>query len=1105
MTLLFALLLSAPNAPYRPDDFTSLLLHFDEGKGSMALDASGFDNHCQVRGAKWTEGKFGKALDFRQGGVAIVPFHPSLQPSTEFTLEVWVWVEGPSEEIQRIAFRSGLYGFYLRAKSTSLLFFVNAGGKWESVSAPIPTRRWVHLAGVYDGREMRLYVGGELKARREKRGKVMEGRVPLVIGADNAEGKWQLRGMVDEIRLSLIARKKFDPAEILRFEPTTEFKEVSPESVTIQISLPRLRIGRCDAPPAIDGKLNDPVWREAARARLACAPPGQKITQPAWAYVAYDDENLFIAFRCNESRMDQIVAERRERDSDVWLDDCVEVFLMPRPETGAYFHLVVNPLGTLYDCRHDGGREVAWDSSARVATSKRRNGWDVEMAIPFERLGVRAPRPGEVWRANFCREERPHEELSAWSPVEGSFHRPERFGLLEFSLRPEVRPEEWSIVKGLLRDASGRRLAGVKVLTTGGIFRTDSLGYFEARMRKGRNLLLISDPRYELLAGEVTIKADEERLVLPPLKPINPYEYKFSLPPSPKGYWLVPVNWLDDLDPKTPSRVPSAESPVPKLETFATPGEFEPLSFVLYAQRNLKGVKVEASPLRSEVGEIPVPEVRFVVRYFRRWWYYSPPNEGAFVSRFLLKFGSLDLPAQNFCQFWLTIHVPEDAKAGVYKGKVKVAPQNAPPSEVDVSVRVLPFKLRWPPHKRHALYYWGRHTQYPEEMREGIVRKELADIRAHGARLILWSPAIRFRKVDNRIVFDYEDVREKLRLLREFGFEGPYIVWTGLNHLARLLGHKIDTRKGAGWEGLDRDERFLDIAKRALKGLLKLREEEGFPEIVVTHMDEVFSAKRLPLYIALTKAVRQIPELRVYITFHNRPRPGVAEKIRQIDPYVDIRCYHGHSVDEWLGAGHSFDELAEELRRSGDEAWTYYNPRSLDVTPEWMRIVNGIWLWLSPISVHCPWIYNSYRGSPLDDSDGHDYGFAFPVPMPRTLPRSITPFALVKSLTSVTFVTSITQIEIVPTRLWEAYREGVDDLRYLWTLECAIREHGREKPKEAEQARRWLEDLKRRILGLKIEQEQSALVKAIAENFSGEDFQRMREECARLIEALISK
>lgn len=45
---------------------------------------------------------------------------------------------------------------------------------------------------------------------------------------------------------------------------------------------------------------------------------------------------------------------------------------------------------------------------------------------------------------------------------------------------------------------------------------------------------------------------------------------------------------------------------------------------------------------------------------------------------------------------WINVHVPETAKAGVYRGRVTIRPQNTPPTTLNLSVRVLPFVLDRP-------------------------------------------------------------------------------------------------------------------------------------------------------------------------------------------------------------------------------------------------------------------------------------------------------------------------------------------------------------------------------------------------------------------------
>lgn len=105
----------APSGPYGRDAFTSLLLHFDEGRGSTTADGGEFGIAASLRGATWAEGRFGGGLDCRKGTVAVA-MHPALAPADQVTVEAWVWVERASEDLQRIAYRSGVYGLYLGAR-----------------------------------------------------------------------------------------------------------------------------------------------------------------------------------------------------------------------------------------------------------------------------------------------------------------------------------------------------------------------------------------------------------------------------------------------------------------------------------------------------------------------------------------------------------------------------------------------------------------------------------------------------------------------------------------------------------------------------------------------------------------------------------------------------------------------------------------------------------------------------------------------------------------------------------------------------------------------------------------------------------------------------
>lgn len=69
-----------------------------------------------------------------------------------------------------------------------------------------------------------------------------------------------------------------------------------------------------------------------------------------------------------------------------------------------------------------------------VRTSAEAGRWVVECKIPFQELdGRSAPRDGERWRVNFCRDADSLSRYSAWAFPAGDLHRTERFGEIVFS------------------------------------------------------------------------------------------------------------------------------------------------------------------------------------------------------------------------------------------------------------------------------------------------------------------------------------------------------------------------------------------------------------------------------------------------------------------------------------------------------------------------------------------------------------------------------------------------------------------------------------------------------------------------------------------------
>jgi len=539
-------------------------------------------------------------------------------------------------------------------------------------------------------------------------------------------------------------------------------------------------------------------------------------------------------------------------------------------------------------------------------------------------------------------------------------------------------------------------------------------------------------------------------------------------------YFVAAKFWEDDMDPASP---PPAENVDRPLEGFATPGEFEPLNFVVYAVDDLEQMTVEASDLRAGDSILPgsCVDVRIVLRGLMRDIYTFPPERSTVVSRFLLPYRALDVPAGTFREYHLIVHVPDDAAAGRYTGQVRIAPRNQSPLELPVTFEVLPFQFRPLREKAYGVYY-----RFPAEEEDWPkIEVELADIRAHGATMLKSSLGVGYEAEEGRIAPSYERLERGLALLAKHGFRGPLPVGSGCEQAARLLGYDLVE----DYNDRPARDRFYKLVKEAMEGLVALSAKYPQFELLPTHMDEVFGRGRLPRYIRLTEAVRQVPSLRVYITMHNDPKRDVEDMMRQCDPYVDVRCYNGHAMDNWIRAGNTFEDLRRQLEEAGDEAWLYHNIRGSFFKAEWTRLVNGYYLWISPLRVHVPWMYYSFKGNPFDATDGprlRGGDFAYAVPDPHDPTR------------------------MVPTRHWEAFREGIDDLHYLDLLESLAAEHP--GTAEAAAARTWLENLRRGVTPkpdeLKPIEEESPLLVWLSGKLDGPMYRKIRRQAARHIQRL---
>lgn len=133
------------------------------------------------------------------------------------TLESWMNAEGYGARTGLMTKTEGSeYGIFVNGGVPS--FSIHVGGQYLEVKGvePIPVHEWHHVAGVYDGREARLYVDGRLVGSGVREGRRTTNQLPLMVGADvSAEGGRvsAFDGWIDGVRLAAGARYtgEFEP------------------------------------------------------------------------------------------------------------------------------------------------------------------------------------------------------------------------------------------------------------------------------------------------------------------------------------------------------------------------------------------------------------------------------------------------------------------------------------------------------------------------------------------------------------------------------------------------------------------------------------------------------------------------------------------------------------------------------------------------------------------------------------------------------------------------------------------------------------------------------------------------------------------------------
>ncbi|MEE3368300.1 MAG: hypothetical protein VX346_03035 [Planctomycetota bacterium] len=554
------------------------------------------------------------------------------------------------------------------------------------------------------------------------------------------------------------------------------------------------------------------------------------------------------------------------------------------------------------------------------------------------------------------------------------------------------------------------------------------------------------------------------------------------------GFVVFTTPWMERT---FPISVPSREQITDRLQLAAAAGEFEPLTFLVRPQRDLKSMTlVVESPLTGPDGAlIPTANVRLgIVNGWARYGNFITPIRTGIAP--LLQ--PVDIDRDYTEQFWLTVQVPAEASAGVYQGAIQLLLEGVVVKRLELNVEVRPIQLLEPDAAFGMYFDHGRiprqwaSADYLEKYYRDMADHGMTSVtiyNAHGAaadgsKFVLTGEAAaklgidieknkeqKYYGIDQEVVYDFQHNRNFLPgdprydagldvMLERARRAGLLRQNLPLLYLGGAIDYSwIETRHkelNIPWPGITPEVKdCVTIAQRG--------QERGWPELLFYLMDEVggidpYNGDRRMLW--MREVIRPIKAagLRtadangyLYKTSDYQKWYGQG---RKLDKHELIVNEQGLIVDELLvenilhhlgitllSTSMGVDEKTLSRLRAMKKDYWLYNCAQPALHPEVDRFHYGLYTWRTGAKGFFMWHYTSTewreKGQvfwPWMDGQATFHNTGHLWPMYAVLsPRGP-----------------------IPTISWEAIREGVDDYRYLLTLRHHL--HRAEQGTSEEQA-----------------------------------------------------
>ena len=479
-----------------------------------------------------------------------------------------------------------------------------------------------------------------------------------------------------------------------------------------------------------------------------------------------------------------------------------------------------------------------------------------------------------------------------------------------------------------------------------------------------------------------------------------------------RGLVTYTRSYISNIWPNTAPLRTEIDAPV---RAFASPGEYEPLNFAILPLRDLKDVRVKFSDLKSKDGQ-SIDASSIDTRFVKYMW--SRPNYNRLFTTYrvpdvLMPMVPSDLTKGENFRVWATVRAPEGTPEGIYSGKAEIFSGEKKLHEVPVALRVLPINLLKDEGITYGMYYGNpvNHANrakddFSREWFRGKAEKEIRGMIEHGMNGVeRLMPGKKSESGDFEP--DFDQFATVIDASRRAGFSDrpmPLQLLSAVPIYFEKYG--IETPGRHLKDVKMPPQAYFDDFTKLIERIEAERKQRGWPEFLYYPLDEPEpggSPDVVPFVAKLMESIKKVPGVRTYITADPINERG-GPPWDPVYPFIDVWCNQPFKPD--------YETIkAQAGPRKDAEYWCYPNHvcGEFDKTRNiGARMTYGFGFWRSGYRGLIPWMYQWDRGNPWNYLDGE-----FSDGMVRTADDGSP----------------------IPVVTWEVYREGIDDMRYITTLE----------------------------------------------------------------------